>query len=810
MAQLININSTEFRRCNLSAIQSGGTWASIVPDANEIILISTANALTADGSGNCDAYIKGDGTTTASALVVKPVSPEIADIESDISDINAKLEGLPEVQWEEVNISSEYDSELSAYMNANNGAISAQAENLGRRIYMYRVTAGEKYHITGHLYASGTLYGFIGFYAGANAPVNGNTAQVIEAYAATAKDVDREIEITENGWLLVCMSNNTMTNRYYEYDWQVYRVTASGGFYELEAQINQNTQDIEELKNAGGSASAYANVSNDYDGQLWAYMNANTGAISAQAESTGRQLFLYKVTTGEKYKVTGELNAASAVYTFLGFFAGEEAPVVGNTGVVLDAYASTKISVNREISVTENGWIILGMGGIAVTNRYYGNDWQVYKAEAVDNSIGGLYLPKKLTAVVGDTIQIFKRSLFKGINPDEYDIMAKCEQGKDFPRYWQHTPTSAGSIPLKFSVKNWKTQELATASAELTIKAAPTSPSAMKRIAVFGDSLTQAGTWVAEAARRLLSSDAATATMPEGKHLSNIRFIGAMGTGNARYYGVGGWSWKSYTIQGSPAFRFQVTGVSSIVKGAKYTNNGHTYEVVENNTTNGSGNILCTTSAATNTPTASGTLTRSSGTGDATITFTSAAADAANPLWDTDTQAISFTKYISNIGESSVDCVVFLLGWNDMGANKTDFSELRGYMQTLVGALHTQFPSAIVKIMGLQLPSLNGGLAENYGSNGDYADKYGVIRTIFAYNEFLQSFCEQADYNSFVNYVDVASQFDSENNMPENSVQVNTRNAKTEERGTNGVHPANAGYYQIADVVYRDIVKTYC
>lgn len=71
MAQLININSTEFRRCNLSAIQSGGTWASIVPDENEIILISTTNSLTADGSGECDAYIKGDGNSLASVLELK-------------------------------------------------------------------------------------------------------------------------------------------------------------------------------------------------------------------------------------------------------------------------------------------------------------------------------------------------------------------------------------------------------------------------------------------------------------------------------------------------------------------------------------------------------------------------------------------------------------------------------------------------------------------------------------------------------------------------------------------------------------------
>ena len=71
MAQLININSTEFRRCNLSAIQSGGTWASIVPDENEIILISTTNALTADGSGECDAYIIGNGSSFANVLELK-------------------------------------------------------------------------------------------------------------------------------------------------------------------------------------------------------------------------------------------------------------------------------------------------------------------------------------------------------------------------------------------------------------------------------------------------------------------------------------------------------------------------------------------------------------------------------------------------------------------------------------------------------------------------------------------------------------------------------------------------------------------
>lgn len=39
---------------------------------------------------------------------------------------------------------------------------------------------------------------------------------------------------------------------------------------------------------------------------------------------------------------------------------------------------------------------------------------------------------------------------------------------------------------------------------------------------------------------------------------------------------------------------------------------------------------------------------------------------------------------------------------------------------------------------------------------------------------------------------------------------VNSRSAKTEKVGTNGVHPSTEGYYQIADVVYRNVIKEFC
>lgn len=800
MGQIVS-SAAKPKRCNLQSLSSLGT-----PAAGEHILVSSDNSMNAAGQGNFDCYIVGNGTDAATARPLLLITPELEELADDIADINLKLTGMPDAEWVETNISSESDGSLFAYIDSGNGTINAQAESTSRILYYWQASAGDKFHVTGHLHNSGAFYTFIAFFAGTTPPAAGDTAQVIEAYAATVKDVDREIDITEDGFIILGMSNNVMNKRYSGYDWQIYSVEAVGGFQTIAEQINQNTADIAEIKSEADKDLAESKVTDNHNSFAWAWIQASGGAFYDSPESSGRKVYMWRVYAGEQYHVTGSLLASGAIYTFIAFYAGSTAPVQGNVTQVIEAYEAVTKNVDKTITFTEDGWLLVCMSNSSMDKRYSGSDWQVYKISPVDNSVS-ITLPSVINAVVGDTIQLFKRAVFKGINPDDYDIMVTCKKGKDFPRYWQHLPVAGdiGTTPLKVSIRNYAGQVLASSDTSLVVKAKPTNPSSMKRIAVFGDSLTSAGTWVVEAVRRLTSNDAATATMPAGDNLSNIKFIGAMGSGNARYYGVGGWGWKSYCEEGSPAFRFQVTGVSTIVKGAKYTNNGFTYEVVENNTTNGTGNILCTTSAATNTPTASGTLTRSSGTGDASITFTSAAADAANPLWDG--TGISFSSYLTNIGESSVDCVVFLLGWNEVGVNHATTG---GYIDQLLTALHSQYPNAIVKILGLQLPSLNGGLAENYGSNGDLADKWGTIRSMRSYNDFLKEKCASNTYSSWVEYVDVASQFDSENNMPENNVQVNTRNAKTEIRGTNGVHPAASGYYQIADVVYRSMVHQYC
>lgn len=107
--------------------------------------------------------------------------------------------------------------------------------------------------------------------------------------------------------------------------------------------------------------------------------------------------------------------------------------------------------------------------------------------------------------------------------------------------------------------------------------------------------------------------------------------------------------------------------------------------------------------------------------------------------------------------------------------------------------------------------SVNGGMGANYGATGVYSDDYGMFTTAFNLNKAYQEFADNDDYSSFVEYVDIACQFDTDYNMQSGNKYVNTRNtAVTEVIGTNGVHPDTTGYYQIADVVFRNIVANFC
>ena len=416
-------------------------------------------------------------------------------------------------------------------------------------------------------------------------------------------------------------------------------------------------------------------------------------------------------------------------------------------------------------------------------------------------------LPDTIYAVVGDTLQLFYRGIVKAVNPYNYDILVTCAKGNQYPRYFEFTPTLAdvGSIPFKITIKDNNRNIMTEKSCTIKVVNIASSPSSAKKIACFGDSLTAPGIWVSETYRRLTS----TGGTPSANSLTNINFVGAKTKDGAGYFGVGGWTWKDYTTKGRNAYRFEVSGVTSLSINAKYEHNGNTFTVMEVNVTGGSGNILCSVDSLTPAPSASGTLSKLSGNGDDSISFSSYSQDSANPLWDYENNKMTFIPYANKYADGNLDIVYTLLSWNGLSAGMTDFPTILSMVKTFADTLHAEFPDAKLKIMGLQVPSVNGGMGANYGATGkSYADGYGMVVTALNMNQAYQDFANQDNYKSFVEFVNISSQFDSEYNMPYSDSKVNKRSTLTEKRGTNGVHPSNDGYMQIADVVYRNLMAS--
>ena len=432
---------------------------------------------------------------------------------------------------------------------------------------------------------------------------------------------------------------------------------------------------------------------------------------------------------------------------------------------------------------------------------------EVIESFIPENSLIDISLPDTIYAIVGDTLQLFYRGMIAHPYPYIYNIVVNCSKGKQYPRYFEYLPTidDIGTATFNVEVRDRKGKLLGGKTCSLVTKEVVGSPASPINVLNVGDSLTSAGTWCIEASRRLIGSGGT----PAGLGLTNISFLGRKTGSGIGWEGTGGWTWSQYAFAGVPAYKFYVSGVMTAPSiGATYTNNGITYTISEVNITSGTGYVSATGTGA---PTASGSLTKLSGGGDVALEFSSSEADAGNPFWESDTNSLDFPQYVNTYMNGSCDVIYFLLSWNGQSPNRTDFSSMTTYAKVLIDHIHTEYPNCKMKIMGVQVPSLNGGMGANYGADGTgLSDTYGMVVTALNMNKAYQDWCNEPAYSSFLEFVNISSQFDSENNMPESDVPVNSRSSKTEKIGTNGVHPATAGYYQIADVVFRNFVANFC
>lgn len=431
-----------------------------------------------------------------------------------------------------------------------------------------------------------------------------------------------------------------------------------------------------------------------------------------------------------------------------------------------------------------------------------------------------LNIGSKIYAVVGDTLQIFKKSIVDSLGIP-YIMKIESAKGRAYPRYWEYTPNvnDVGSSEIKFSLLNVDGSVIDKRIVSLiTVNASNTS----KNVLNIGDSTMANGEIPIEVSRRIKGTNG-VATAPAALALSNINVVGRIKNGDKTvgWEGTGGWTYTNYTSQGSRAVRFQVANAQSItVKdliriGATNSYGYYQFEVTEVNVTNGTGNIRAVFSYTT--PYSSNFLNEVSASGNLTNTnnlvvgsYLSFTEEFYQPFWNSTANQFDIKTYVNDYCGNKVDYIFILLGINSLYGTKpfTSVDSVLDSCKNLLRKIHADLPNTKILLSTNNLISQNGGLGFNYNAQ-TYFGQYDVTvinHLIFAMNKAYYTLETDTEFMQYVEVINTHAQFDADNAFPITSKNVNTRSGETESIGTNGVHPTNNGYWQIADAEFRALL----
>ncbi len=425
-----------------------------------------------------------------------------------------------------------------------------------------------------------------------------------------------------------------------------------------------------------------------------------------------------------------------------------------------------------------------------------------------------IVLPKSYDLVVGDTFQLFYRGIIEAVNPFAYDILAICEKGRNYPRYFECTETEEGDYPLTIQVCDNRKNILAEETTMLKVRTAKHAPEKPLNILCVGDSLTAGGIWVEEVHRRLTARDGE----PQGLGLEGFRFIGSCKRGEVSFVGYGGWMWDNYLSYDDNSYsaiwvscNHQKTAQDQ--HSVWVDESGHFWqlETIEEDR-------LKFTRLGNHTfpkpKEASWLLHHANAVNTESIIIQAASYETPNPFWNEALGKVDFQAFCAKNHDEGIDAAYFFLSWNGMFENTLPIpvfcQNMVSKAKALTDILHNQYPNVKIKIMGLQIPSIHGGTGASYGAKLPYCDDYGLVRFVMELNRQYAAWAEEEAYKDYVEFINISGQFDSDYNMPWQYKPVNTRSSLTERIGTNGVHPSKEGYLQIADAVFRNIVNQFC
>ena len=406
-------------------------------------------------------------------------------------------------------------------------------------------------------------------------------------------------------------------------------------------------------------------------------------------------------------------------------------------------------------------------------------------------------MPPALFVTTGREGNVYFENLTPAASADEFSWDVTTPTITSVARHenerWTYTPGGGHvAVAITIEARDKRTGEvLATASGTVKAAAAAAGAGQTPKCIFIGDSLTAAAAYTQE-----LLNIAATDDL-------KIALYGTRGSGANLHEGRGGWKIADYTTDPAASKRYAFTVAGVVVApaaGATYTHNGVTFTIDYADLTGGAGTVAAISNGGA--PLASGTLTKASGTGDATITFT--ASGATSPFWIGG--VVDFPGYLTAKSIPVPDWVFVMLGINDCFSQTTDAGVV-ALAATELTRLDTLIASAKaagagVKV-GVMIPTPPSADQDAFGANyfaAQSRDRFKRNIVIWA-REVIARYTGQSANRIYL--VPTNVNLDTVNNMSRAAATpVNARSAITVTRQSNGVHPATDGYEQIADTVW--------
>lgn len=427
------------------------------------------------------------------------------------------------------------------------------------------------------------------------------------------------------------------------------------------------------------------------------------------------------------------------------------------------------------------------------------------------------FLPSTIYGIVGMPQRLYVRGICGGIDPYIYynkfgatNLSSVSNSAKVYRRYAEIIPNAEGVCEISHCLMDDKMNASTPITASYVVKNAPTSIPTQTNILCVGASTTAGGEWVKEVKRMLTDAGSrpSESTLPSeiGLGLNNINFVGRLFKNGVNLEATGGWTWHRYITNSNVSFRVQVQNQLNVVRGDVYSvtgTDGTTIRltIAEENLTEGTGNILLNKNDGyTNNVPVSGTLTKVSGAGQATIPYTDAVEESYCPFYNTTTNQVDFAQYADAYCNGSIDvCVVFLMPYNSGVTGNESLDGVMADAATFVSALKRDFPNCKVVLIPNNGINVLNGIEYNWSLSNNQTT-CSVRRMLFRYAQLLNEYAKTIDGCYIVNSM---CEVDQDNAFPVGNRVVNYRSSDTEVIGTNGIHPTNTGYLMLADSVFR-------